>query len=88
MAKDTKLADIENKISSLVEKKRRIEEKQKDKILTILNRCNAEKIPMEVLAGAILSASRSFSQNADVVNKWQEEGKKILNPGRGRKKFA
>ena len=33
MAKDTKLADIENKISSLVEKKRRIEEKQKDKIL-------------------------------------------------------
>lgn len=86
--KTSKTKDIEKQIQILQEKKKKIEDKEREKITLVLKRCNADKIPFEVLAGAILEASKSYAANDDVINDWKEQGKKILNPGRGKKKFA
>jgi hypothetical protein len=86
--KISKTKDIEKQIQALQEKKKKLEEKERSKIGVVIRRCNADKIPFEVLAGAILDASRAYSANDDVVGRWKAQGKEILNPGRGKKKFA
>lgn len=88
MAKESKIQDLEKQILALQEKKRRIEEKRRSKISTIISRCNADKMPDEVLAGAILYASKAFTSHDKVVEEWRLQGKSVLNPGRGKKKFV
>ena len=87
MAANERLQKIDIRINKLQTRKKKLEAKRKDKIITILNRCGANKIPDEVLAGAVLEAVRAFEKNDRCISTWQSEGSKILKPGRGRKRF-
>lgn len=78
---------IDSKINRLQARKKRVESKRGAHLIKILNRCGANKIPDEILAGAVLEAARAYGQNDKRVEHWQAEGKNILKPGRGRKKF-
>lgn len=87
MATSERLKTIDTQINKLQTRKKKLEEKRKNQITTILNRCGASKISDEVLAGAVLEAVRAFNQNDRRISTWQAEGSKILKPGRGKKKF-
>jgi hypothetical protein len=87
MASKKRLQTIDIQINKLQTRKKKLEAKRKNKITTILNRCGANKMPDEVLAGAVLEAVRAFEKNDQRISSWQSEGSKILKPGRGRKKF-
>lgn len=84
-AKD-KLKTIEQQITSLQSKKKKLEDRRKDQIIRIINRCNASNLPDEVLAGAILDVTQAYVAKDDRVAKWKTDGVKIMNPGRGRRK--
>ena len=88
MATTERLKTIDSQINKLQTRKKKLEEKRKNQITTILNRCGASKMSDEVLAGAVLEAVRAFNQNDRRVSTWQTEGSKILKPGRGKKKFV
>lgn len=87
MAKSNRIEAIDNMINLLQARKKRVENKRGDHLIKILTRCGADKMPDEVLAGAVLEAARAFAKNDNRVSSWQSEGKSILKPGRGRKKF-
>jgi hypothetical protein len=87
MATSERLKTIDSQINKLQSRKKKLEEKRKNQITTILNRCGANKMSDEVLAGAVLEAVRAFNQNDKRISTWQTEGSKILRPGRGKKKF-
>lgn len=88
MATSERLETIDSQINKLQNRKKKLEEKRKSQITAILNRCGANKMSDEVLAGAILEAVRAFSQNDQRISTWKSEGTKILKPGRGRKRFV
>lgn len=88
MATSERLKTIDSQISRLQNRKKKLEEKRKNQITTILNRCGANKMSDEILAGAVLEAVRAFNQNDKRISTWQNEGSKILKPGRGKKKFV
>ena len=95
------LKKINNSIDKLVIRKKRIEQKNQEKLFKILKRCGELEIPTEILAGGILEIVENFNglsndpgSNKEVITNWYNHGKKILNPGRGnpgigrdRKKF-
>jgi hypothetical protein len=87
MATSERLKTIDTQINKLQTRKKKLEEKRKNQITTILNRCGANKMSDEVLAGAVLEAVRAFNQNDRRISAWQAEGTKILKPGRGKKRF-
>lgn len=87
MATSERLKTIDTQISKLQTRKKRLEEKRKNQITTILNRCGANKMPDEILAGAVLEAARAYAQNDRRVATWEADGVKILKPGRGKKRF-
>ncbi len=87
MATSERLKTIDTQINKLQSRKKKLEEKRKNQITTILNRCGANKMSDEVLAGAVLEAVRAYNQNDRRVSTWETEGHKILKPGRGKKKF-
>ena len=87
MAARERLQTIDIQINKLQTRKKKLEAKRKNKITMILNRCGANKMPDDVLAGAVLEAVRAFEKNDHRISIWQSDGSKILNPGRGRKKF-
>jgi len=88
MATNERLKTIDTQINQLQARKKRLEEKRKSQITTILNRCGANKIPDEILAGAVLEAVRAFNKNEQCVTQWHSEGQKIIRPGRGKKRFS
>lgn len=53
-----------------------------------MNRCGAYDLPREVLAGAVIDAVRAIDRKDKRVSQWESEGRKILKPGRGKKKFV
>lgn len=87
MAANERLKTIDTRINQLQARKKKIEEKRKNQLTTILNRCGASKMPDEVLAGAVLEAARAFNQGDQRVTQWKSDGSKILKPGRGKKRF-
>jgi len=87
MATSERLKTIDTQINKLQTRKKKLEEKRKNQVTTILNRCGANKMSDEVLAGAVLEAVRAFNQNDRRISAWQAEGTKILKPGRGKKRF-
>ena len=87
MASTERLKTIDTRINQLQARKKRIEEKRKTQLSTILNRCGASKMPDEVLAGAVLEAARAFNSGDQRDSQWKSDGGKILKPGRGKKKF-
>jgi hypothetical protein len=88
MATSERLKTIDSQINKLQSRKKKLEEKRKNQITTILNRCGANKMSDEILAGAVLEAVRAFNQNDRRISTWQAEGSKILKPGRGKKRFV
>jgi len=88
MATSERLKTIDSQINKLQIRKKKLEERRKNQITTILNRCGATKMSDAVLAGAILEAVRAISQNDHRVATWEAEGANILKPGRGKKKFV
>ncbi|MBM3468183.1 MAG: hypothetical protein FJX71_01970 [Alphaproteobacteria bacterium] len=88
MATSDRLKTIDNQINKLQSRKKKLEEKRKNQITTILNRCGASKISDEILAGAVLDAVRAFNKNDRRIATWEAEGHKILKPGRGKKRFV
>lgn len=87
MAPSTRIKDIEAQINSLQSRKRKLEDRRKEQITTILSRCGANGVPDDILAGAILDAVKAFTHNDPRVTQWQQTGIKILKPGRGKKKM-
>lgn len=86
MAPSTRIKDIEEQINSLQSRKRKLEDRRKEQITTILSRCGANSVPDDILAGAILDAVKAFTHNDPRLPQWQQTGTKILKPGRGKKK--
>ena len=84
MATSKRLQTIDTQINILQNRKKKLEEKRKNQLTLILNRCGAQKMPDDVLAGAILEATKAFSQNDGRVADWRSAGLKIIKPGRGR----
>lgn len=87
MAKNVRIETLDRKIDQLQSRKIKIEAKKPNQLTKILNRCGANKMPDEILAGVILEAVRACKENDNRVSTWESEGLKILKPGRGRKKF-
>ncbi len=87
MAKNVRIETLDRKIDLLQSRKKKIEAKKTTQLTKILNRCGANKISDEVLAGVVLEAVRACKENDSRVSTWESEGLKILKPGRGRKKF-
>jgi hypothetical protein len=88
MATSEKIKDIDSRIQKLASRKKKLEDKRKTQISTIITRCGANTLPDDILAGAILDAVRAYAVNDSRINSWKNEGIKITKPGRGRKKFA
>ena len=89
MATSERLKTIDTQINKLQSRKKKLEEKRKNQITTILNRCGATKMSDEVLAGAVLEAVRTYNQkDQQRISTWEAEGHKILKPGRGKKRFV
>lgn len=86
MAKNVRIETLDRKIDLLQSRKKKIEAKKTTQLTKILNRCGANKMPDEILAGVILEAARAYEKNDSRVSTWESEGLKILKPGRGRKK--
>ena len=80
-----KLKSLESKIIKLQSKKKKIEDKSKDQLIKIIQRCNATNVPNEVIAGAIWDATQAFEEKGERVTKLKDIGNKLLNPGRGRR---
>ena len=87
MANNVRIETLDLKIDQLQSRKKKIEAKKTTQLTKILNRCGANKIPDEILAGIILEAARAYDKNDSRISAWQSEGLKILKPGRGRKKL-
>lgn len=87
MAKSNRIESINSKISLLQARKKKVESKRGAQLLKILTRCGADKLPQEILAGALVEAVRAYAQNDNRISAWKSDGKTILKPGRGRKKF-
>lgn len=88
MAPSKRIKDIEAQINSLQSRKRKLEDRRKEQITTILSRCGANSVPDDVLAGAILDVVKAFTHNDPRITQWQQTGTKILKPGRGKKKIS
>lgn len=86
MVASTRIKDIEAQINSLQSRKRKLEDRRKEQISTILSRCGANNLPDDILAGAILEVVKAVSHNDPRISQWQQTGTKILKPGRGKKK--
>ncbi|WP_032113097.1 conjugal transfer protein TraD [Candidatus Paracaedibacter symbiosus] len=86
MASSTRIQDINAQIHFLQSRKRKLEDRRKDQITTILARCGASNLPDDILAGALLEAVQAFTKNDSRIPQWQQAGLKILKPGRGKKK--
>lgn len=87
MTKDIQIKKLDLKINQLQNRKTRLEAQKTNQLTKILNRCGADNLSDEILAGVILEAVRACQQNDSQVSTWESEGLKILKPGRGRKKF-
>ncbi len=88
MVKNKRIETLDLKINQLKDRKKRLERKRINQLMKILNRCGANKMSDEILAGIVLEAVRAYKQNDTRVSAWKAEGLKILKPGRGRKRFV
>lgn len=86
MASSTRIKDLDAQILFLQTRKKKLEDRRKEQITTILARCGANNLPDDVLAGAILEAVQAYEKNDPRLPNWQQAGTKILRPGRGKKK--
>lgn len=86
MVASNRIKDIDAQINFLQSRKKKLEDRRKDQLSTIMSRCHATTLPDEVLAGAILDAVRAYNSKDPCLSKWQQEGVKILKPGRGKRK--
>ncbi len=86
MAKEDKIIDINQQITKLQARRKRLEDKRRAQISTIMLRCGATALPDDVLAGVIVEAVRAYAANYQRLSTWKNEGKKIIHPGRGRRK--
>ena len=87
LLKNVRIETLDHKINKLQTRKKRLEAKKTSQLTKILNRCGADKISDEILAGVVLEAVKASQKNDSRVSTWESEGLKILKPGRGRKKF-
>ena len=87
LLKNVRIETLDHKINKLQTRKKRLEAKKTSQLTKILNRCGADKISDEILAGVVLEAVKACQKNDSRVSTWESEGLKILKPGRGRKKF-
>ncbi|MBM3468942.1 MAG: hypothetical protein FJX71_05885 [Alphaproteobacteria bacterium] len=87
MVKNNRLEKIETQINQLHIRKRKLENKRSDQLIKFINRCGANKLPNEILAGAVIEVVRAVGQKDKRISQWESEGRTILKPGRGRKKF-
>jgi hypothetical protein len=88
LPENLRIKDLDNKINKLQARKKRLEGKRISQLTKILNRCGANTIPDEILAGAVLEIVEAYKQNDTRVSAWKSDGLKILSPGRGKKKFS
>jgi hypothetical protein len=88
LLKSVRIERIDQKIDQLQTRRKRLEAKKTDQLVRILNRCRAEKMSHEILAGVVLEAVKACKQNDSRVSTWESEGLKILKPGRGKKRFV
>lgn len=86
MSSSNRIQNLDAQIHFLQSRKKRLEDRRKEKITTILTRCGANNLPDEILAGAILEAVQAYTHNDPRLPDWQQSGLKILKPGRGKKK--
>jgi hypothetical protein len=87
MIKNNKLEKLEKQMNLLLARKKRVENKRTQEFMKIMNRCGIDKLPHEVLAGALLEAARAYGKKDSRVMAWEAEGRKVLKPGRGKKKL-
>lgn len=87
MIKNVRIKNLDDKINHLQIRKKKLEGKRTSQLTKVLNRCGANTMPDEILAGAVFEAVKAYKQNDSRVFTWKSEGLKILKPGRGRKKF-
>lgn len=87
MTKNKRVETLDEKINKLRARRKKLEGKRAAQLIKILSRCEADKIPDEVLAGAVLEVVKAFNKNDKRVSTWKSEGLKIVKPGRGRKRF-
>jgi spore coat protein CotF len=80
-----KLKSIETMINKLQSKKKKLEDRSKNQLIKIIHRCNATKVPNEVIAGAIWDAAQAYEEKSERAVKLKDIGEKLLNPGRGRR---
>lgn len=88
MVKNVRIERLDGKINQLQARKKKLEGKRINQLTKVLNRCGANTMPDEILAGAILEAVTAYKQNDARVFTWKSDGIKILKPGRGKKKFV
>ncbi|MBX9787117.1 MAG: hypothetical protein K2Y08_07250 [Alphaproteobacteria bacterium] len=88
MIKNIRIERLDGKINQLQTRKKKLEGKRISQLTKVLNRCGANTMPDEILAGAVLEAVKAYNQNDARVSTWKSEGLKILKPGRGKKKFV
>lgn len=88
MTKNKRVETLDEKINKLRIRRKKLEEKRVSQLIKILSRCNAEKVPDEILAGGIFEVVKAYNQNDKKVSTWKLEGLKIIKPGRGRKRFV
>lgn len=79
---------LQNQISKLLTRKQKLESKRSGHLIKILNRCCAYNLPTEVLAGAVIDSVRAVNRKDKRVSQWEIDGRKILKPSRGQKKFV
>ena len=88
MASSNRIKDLNTQIHFLQSRKKKLEDRRKEQIAIILNRCGANNLPDAILAGVVLEAVEAYTHNDPRLTQWQETGMKILKPGRGKRKIT
>ena len=72
LVKNIRIENLDDKINQLQARKKKLEGKRTIQLTKILNRCGANTMPDEILAGAVLEATKAYKQNDARVSSWKE----------------
>ena len=75
MAKKEKLTQIDHKIKTLQNKKKKLADKYNLELITLMKRAGAMDLPEDILLGALLEAVEAFKANSPCLKGWQSTGR-------------
>ena len=75
MVQSEKLSQIDHKIKSLQDKKKKLADKYNLELVTLMKKVGALSLPEDILIGALLAAVEAFKTDSPSLKGWQSTGR-------------